>query len=704
MWHQLSFFSDRSSRAHINTPSSIKNLRALSYISVGLSAGLIVLLLLLGGVGCSNDTPSQIDGRGGAETGGAESSPQDMNPIAPMTAGADDGGAIAAGITAGAEPPDDPPVMTGGAEGGVMGNAGEEPPIGGDEPVTSTVDSWMQMDLRWEHGCGISGSGRLSCWGRNDQDQLSFQNAVQTQNQESGPSAWSAVSVGRAHSCALDDEGTLHCWGRENEGQLSPPEALNSIAQVASGWHQTCVLDDEGQATCWGERDQGQADLPDVRFATLSLGARFGCGLTLEASIACWGLDTYGQATPPTEGQYRQVMTSSGKHACALDEEGHAVCWGDRADDKLSAPTEVFSDLSVGQDHACALTAETSEARCWGANRFGESSPPEGLFTKLFSGPHFTCGLRPEGRLRCWGALMTPSTPLFNDVSVGLAHVCGAKVDGTLNCWGWGRAGRLFPPEGQFDQVASGWEHSCALRRDGAIRCWGVGIERGAFERDGDFDQAVSPLAPSAGGVTYTQVVAGAYHTCALSESGDVRCWGDQRFEQTVAPEETFTSINAGGWHSCGVTSSGQALCWGDDRFGQASPPEHVLFTAISAGLTHSCGVTTEGEGLCWGQPERVNIGDSLSQLNEQEGGEPHSEPTQLGSIRAMTAGGGMTCIVGDEGRGRCTDERGNTFMFEGITRSISAGVGHACALQSDLLVRCQGPLEITSTHPPEGG
>ena len=166
---------------------------------------------------------------------------------------------------------------------------------------------------------------------------------------------------------------------------------------------------------------------------------------------------------------------------------------------------------------------------------------------------------------------------------------------------------------------------SCALRRDGAVICWGVGTKRDQFERDGDFDQAVTPLEPSAGGVVFKALSVGAYHSCALSEVGRVRCWGDQRFGQSVVPDETFSMISAGGAHTCGLTLTQDVICWGDDQFNQLTPPSGVRFQSVSAGFTHSCGVTVDGEGICWGDPDAtLDLSSLKARFNQREAGSTH--------------------------------------------------------------------------------
>ena len=149
---------------------------------------------------------------------------------------------------------------------------------------------------------------------------------------------------------------------------------------------------------------------------------------------------------------------------------------------------------------------------------------------------------------------------------------------------------------------------------------------------------------------TFASIDAGILHTCAVSLSGAVYCWGfngtgqlgDGTTTLSTGPVEisgghTFASVAAGGGHSCAVTTDGAAYCWGYDRSGQLgngieretqnTVPVRVgaalVFRSVSAGLTHTCGVTTDNVAYCWGlnssgqlgiarRPTRMNPNASL--------------------------------------------------------------------------------------------
>jgi len=119
-------------------------------------------------------------------------------------------------------------------------------------------------------------------------------------------------------------------------------------------------------------------------------------------------------------------------------------------------------------------------------------------------------------------------------------------------------------------------------------------------------------------------ISAGASHSLALSESGQIIAWGDNRYGQTGVPEmswtindcqpkgERFIAISAGTYHSLGLLESGQIIAWGNNEQGQTKVPEvsrtivdcqpkGERFIAISAGGYHSLGLLGNGKIIAWG-------------------------------------------------------------------------------------------------------
>jgi alpha-tubulin suppressor-like RCC1 family protein len=318
-----------------------------------------------------------------------------------------------------------------------------------------------------------------------------------------------------------------------------------------------------------------------------------------------------------------------------------------------------------------------------------------------------------------------------------------------------------------FAQVAAGLYHSCALLDAGTlpapasrpVRCWGftgdgqIGYANPAVIGDDETPASAGPVDLGAGRSAIA-LAAGDYHSCAVLDDGNVRCWGygnegqlgqssrsqigDNETPGSVPPVRlgagrTATAISAGGNHTCAVLDNGALRCWGLGEYGQLGrggtgsigDGEHVdtvdpidldghLATAVTAGLGHSCAILDDGGVRCWGLGNNGQLGyantDAVLNANSVES-------LDLGAGRtakAITAGAAHTCAVLDDGSVRCwgLNEFGQLGYGNTISRgdnetpgsvapvdlgagrtaiAISAGGDHTCAVLDNGQVRCWG-------------
>jgi alpha-tubulin suppressor-like RCC1 family protein len=237
---------------------------------------------------------------------------------------------------------------------------------------------------------------------------------------------------------------------------------------------------------------------------------------------------------------------------------------------------------------------------------------------------------------------------VFRQISVGGAHACALDDGGTIWCWGDGSRGQLghggtpdstLPvatdaPGITFSAVSSGGFHSCGLTNGGSVMCWGDNTS-GAVGTNGADDYHLSP-ALIFDSRSYTQVSAGAAHTCGVSAAA-VYCWGRNNEGQigtgatslspSLSPEPALgilgqtRAIDAGDTHSCAITFGGETYCWGDNTHGQLGDGTNALsprgtlviggliFFSITAGHSHSCGTRQNGATYCWGWNYRGRLG-----------------------------------------------------------------------------------------------
>jgi alpha-tubulin suppressor-like RCC1 family protein len=123
------------------------------------------------------------------------------------------------------------------------------------------------------------------------------------------------------------------------------------------------------------------------------------------------------------------------------------------------------------------------------------------------------------------------------------------------------------------------------------------------------------------GGHTFDRISAGEIHTCGLTDTGEVLCWGNNGNGElgigqpggnsmTPIPIDTqlrFDDLEAAFTNSCGLVS-GQVWCWGRDYGAGAivdAIPRRITvggpYVSLGPGVTASCALADGGAAYCWG-------------------------------------------------------------------------------------------------------
>ena len=102
-------------------------------------------------------------------------------------------------------------------------------------------------------------------------------------------------------------------------------------------------------------------------------------------------------------------------------------------------------------------------------------------------------------------------TPVL--ISVGYHHVCAVLESGAIKCWG----------EGENGQLGNGCLGSS--NANGACLSCRIGCDRTGTPILADWAAPPSPPV-DLGGTPVAIVAGGSSYTCAMLDSGDIKCWG----------------------------------------------------------------------------------------------------------------------------------------------------------------------------------
>ena len=293
-------------------------------------------------------------------------------------------------------------------------------------------------------------------------------------------------------ACTLSVSGRIRCWGSNEDGQLEAPE--RRYVQMSPGQLHACGLTAERELVCWGHQagnySAGSENLPSLgKFRDLSSVGGI-CGLSLDLGVTCWfGYIDHGDFRVSKwyyDGGWRESQTESkepyllpsrsnggmfirqdlawgvdgGVHyrdiqhypICGLELDGAASCLEEsqRARDGSSMYTSWGERWGYIEDRL--VGREDFEYLAWFGRR-------EGPYKSVFLEQYPRCGILVDGGVECWGGSQngTAVVPdgryvyvaLDQNTVSGHTTACGVRIDFSVMCWGWlFPRWRVDPPEG----------------------------------------------------------------------------------------------------------------------------------------------------------------------------------------------------------------------------------------------------------------
>ena len=540
--------------------------------------------------------------------------------------------------------------------GGSAGSNLQEVSISGGSSLTG----WSALDVGRESACGIrvnnNGSNEIRCWGEDFNGSLGSPSPLSPPATNPVvvpmlPFIPAQITMGDFFGCAYDGTTGQFCWGDNHRGQTGQPitqrdpspldVASTSPISLTAGSDHTCAsssnLSDSTAApvtpmVCWGLNDSGQVlqvppaqgalnsyhvsdPTPSLRQSNspasafkdptaIAAGAHHSCVASTEAGmqiVACWGANDSNQlpnAAPNSAMHYSEwndvdspisAMVSGDDATCAIvqRESPITVCWGtlvdgpvnlintNNPDDGAHAAIEGLAGGN-GSTHAPEFLAIAAHS-VWGGlvpTAGGASAPG------YFGNPQVPNASDASLSFTTFATLPTANESVGETAQGSAPHRCYATESGELVCGGLNDDGQIpgsttVGPEVKVPLSATSTRFSELAT---------------AFT---DWPDGSGP-----------HIAVGAHHTCAVTKTGELYCWGDNSFDQlgdidtttsrvfipknvtpaggaTIVTTPQWVAVTAGARHTCAVlqlaTSAGpqyQIYCWGAGDFGQLGAPE----------------------------------------------------------------------------------------------------------------------------------
>jgi alpha-tubulin suppressor-like RCC1 family protein len=279
---------------------------------------------------------------------------------------------------------------------------------------------------------------------------------------------------------------------------------------------------------------------------------------------------------------------------------------------------------------------------------------------KIVSSFTTTCALI-KGAVKCWGGnlnalgnekgvigdkgikvipIQIPGLESnVTDIAMNNFYAC-VVINNGVKCWGHGCWGgdclagfskgytslkNIAELQDGVKSISAGEEFACALLKMGAVKCWGKNSD--GQLGNGSFKDSIIPIQVSGLDKGVTSIATGRWHSCALLENGNVKCWGhnDQGElgdgtnikknipTQVLGLSAEVSDLAVSDLHNC-ILSKNQVQCWGDNTSGALgdgttknrntpTPVNGITFEVkgMATGSSSTCVWSTSGRLACWG-------------------------------------------------------------------------------------------------------
>lgn len=391
--------------------------------------------------------------------------------------------------------------------------------------------------------------------------------------------------------CSRLENDAAHCGSCDfacAEGiECAAGRCVQKVHALAVAQNVSCALMEEAEGNyplrCWGSpTDELFRDGEELSSSSVTM-PRAVTGIPSARLIA---LSPFRRCIVPPNEDNIYCWGHCGKD-CGLPDNWTGKTVGYETTNRLHWPG--LSALSTAEGHAnfggntCALSGVG--LFCWGKAQMVDADADRS------SGRYIEIG---EGASR------------FLSVSGSRTHNCGVLSDGHVGCWGDNSLGQLGSAAtgnptvlspgrlitlttgallGDVVQVSAGWAHSCAVTQTGKLYCWGSN-QLSALGQGNDtvYLGAVEVTVPEP--VTSVDTF---FVTYAIAESGNVYGWG----------HISMLFKDGGGDLSDGAVFGTPQLI-----------PQLRGAVELQCRDTHCCGRFDDGDVKCWGENQYGQLGD----------------------------------------------------------------------------------------------
>ncbi|MBI2061726.1 MAG: hypothetical protein HYT87_18450, partial [Nitrospirae bacterium] len=629
-----------------------------------------------------------------------------------------------------------------------------------------------------DHTCVLKSDGAARCWGYNANGQLGDGSTITRLSPVIVTGITSAVAIDASnnqyHTCALIADGKVKCWGYNIYGQLGNGNTTDSPIPVLVDLKLNTAAPTPPTLTSTSPASPSNATTTPFIIGTAPSGTTVKlytngtCASAIAASgpasnFASPGLSVTVTANTSTtywatatDGEGRVSTCSSGSITYTHDNIAPTdntanlqfTAAVSNTGNNLAVTWTAFSDTNLSDHRLATYTDSACTAGFVDHGFTGSTTNSDSVIIgPLANGTYWgkviafdSAGNSTSSACSTDSIIVDATPPTFSGIG-GTTAVSSTQID-----LSWTAASDTITAQANivYDICQTTTSGGCSaftatyISTPGAVSYSVTGLTTGtryyfvvrSRDEAGNSDTNTvekSALTWSTTGVAQAVTTHLGNHTCSLSASGGVKCWGFNGFGQlgdgTTVDKTTPLTVSslsngiavAGGYsHTCSLLSDGTVKCWGRNFYGQlgdgttADKSTPVAVSSLSGGVavaagaqSHTCSLLSDGTVKCWGRNNYGQLGDGTTADKLTP-----VTVSNLSNAVAAAVGNSHTCSLLSDGTVKCWGYNNYGQLGDGTTAdksipvavsalsaavAVAGGYSHTCSLLSDGTVKCWG-------------